>query len=653
MSIPSSKTEALADALILAELGVPVFSARLKANGDPIPPNGWEKTRAVKAAAARYRPSNSTALCAVTGVVYDVLDVDPRNGGDKSIQRLSSDLGDDGPEIYWRVKTPSGGLHLYIAALGIGSHTGFLPGLDLKGGRPDGSSRGFVFLPPTVRPSKVTGKRAQYERSNGEPSDSPPIVCEALARYVNERLAAKSGNTNGAFHRNEAGSLRQACLDAEAGDQRTALLRYVHELERRGYARDDIVTVTLGLVMEMPTYDIDNPWTERDIRGLLHAKGAVTPDAFPGELDELEGPITAGLVQFSTADEIERISWLWVKHLAFRELTILDGEKAQGKSFVVDDWAAIASRGGFFPGSEVAIDPINTIIFTDEGHWESTTLPRLVAAGANLARIARPKRRKPKKRDKNDDWGLALPDGANLMERMIREAGAQFAIWDPITDFLDESINSHNDASVRRALRPLNGVLTRTNCVGLAIRHLNKNTNQEAKFRGGGSVAFANRARVHLIAARLPAGQSNGTHGIGQLDINLTKKVDKVLAYSIEDSDIDADTTGENKVGRVEWHGYIDISADDLGRTEHGRKGPAPIVQDEIINALNDMFAKQPVWDSEDARKELAKAGITANKETIVKARKRAGIISRARYVNGMINGWDWKAINKDKVSSK
>jgi hypothetical protein len=537
--------------------------------------------------------------------------------------------------------------------LGIGTHPGFLPGLDLKGGKNDGSSRGFVFLPPTVRPSKVTGKRSQYQRINGEPSDDPPVVCEALSRYVQDRIAEKTTGGDGEFRRSTPGSLRQECLDAESGDQRQALLRYVHELERRGYERDDIVSVVLGLVMEMPTYDVDRPWTARDIRGLLHAAGSITADGLPEELEGLgEGPLTAGLIKFSSHDEIERISWLWVKYLAFRELTILDGEKAQGKSFIIDNWAAIASNGGCFPGTDAAIEPINTIIFTDEGHWESTTLPRLVASNANLARIARPMRRKPKKHGKQDDWGLALPDGAELMERMIREAGAKFAIWDPITDFLDESINSHNDASVRRALRPLNGVLTRTGCVGLAIRHLNKNTNQEARFRGGGSVAFANRARVHLIAARLPAGHPGGSHGIGQLDINLTKKVDQVLAYSIEDSDVDADFNG-NKVGKVTWGGYVDVSAEDLGKSQQGRHGPSPVVQDEIITALNEMFSKQEVWDAEDAKQALKDAGVSANKETIVKARNRAGVVSRARFVEGHIDGWDWKVVSKDKVSKK
>src|SRR5215470_7400951 len=151
----------------LVDMGVPVFLARLSRSGDPMPPTGWERTRVDHTVVDRWRPG--LALCAVTGVVFDVLDIDPRNGGKGSFDAMADALGEDGPEVYWRVKTPSGGLHLWVARMGIGSHNGFRPGLDLKGGRADGSSRGFVFLPPTVRPSKVTGAAGAYAASNGGP----------------------------------------------------------------------------------------------------------------------------------------------------------------------------------------------------------------------------------------------------------------------------------------------------------------------------------------------------------------------------------------------------------------------------------------------------------------------------------------------------
>lgn len=656
MSIPSDVSDALSDARILAEMGVPLFTARLKPNGDPLPPNGWERTRPSVAVANRFRPSRQSALCAVTGIEFDVLDIDPRNGGDKSIQQLSETLGENGPEIYWRVKTPSGGMHLYIARLGIGTHTGFMPGLDLKGGREDGSSRGFVFLPPTIRPSKVTGKLGTYRgTSDSGPSDAEPKRCHALAAYIEEHNAT-GRDFAGAFRRNPPNSLRQACLDAEAGDQRNALLRYVHELERRGYEREDIISVVMGLTLEMPCYNSSRPWTEKDIRGLLHHSGRVIPDAAPGELDGLEGPITAGLVRSMAELSPERISWLWPGYLAFREFTIMDGEKGNGKSFIVDDWAARASRGQPMPGSEFSTEPISVIIFTDEGHLESTTLPRLMAAGADLKRVFAPKLGKPKRAKGNSEWELALPHGAAMMEKMIRESDAQLAIWDPITDFLGEDINSHNDASVRRALRPLNAVLNKTMCAGLGIRHLNKDTKQDMKFRGSGSSAFQNRARVHLVAARLPPGRSETSmFGLGQIDINISKKNTQVLAYAIEDSELRADDA-EGYVGRVNWEGYTDITTDELGKADPRPHGPSPVRREEVEDVLRDMFNDRTTWEVEDARRQLKQAGVSTSQHTVDKARRALGIYARAIFHEGGtgIERWVWTTeARKEKVKKR
>jgi hypothetical protein len=51
---------------------------------------------------------------------------------------------------------------VFIASLHVGSRDGILPGVDVKGGRPDGQGRGFAFIAPTVRASKVDGSRQAY-----------------------------------------------------------------------------------------------------------------------------------------------------------------------------------------------------------------------------------------------------------------------------------------------------------------------------------------------------------------------------------------------------------------------------------------------------------------------------------------------------------
>ena len=304
----STEAKALLRAHRLVDMGVPVFVARLDKAGNPVPPKGWQTTEPHHSQVDKWRPG--LALCAVTGVVFDVIDWDPRNDPDgESFRQLSDDLGDNGPEEYWRVRTPSGGLHLWIASLGIRKHIGFLPGLDLQAGDVDGEGRGFVFLPPTVRPAKGgpnDGKPAAYRPVTSlRPPDGQP-ACEALSAYVARCVAEKPAPTGlgGSGGRAPADELRVACLSAEAGEQRGALLRYVHELERRGYERADIVTLLRALVTEpgWRNFNAKDPWypargnPDKWLRGLLHRDGEVMPDATPHEVAELGRikPIRAG-----------------------------------------------------------------------------------------------------------------------------------------------------------------------------------------------------------------------------------------------------------------------------------------------------------------------------------------------------------------------
>ena len=142
------------------------------------------------------------------GHVYDVLDTDPRHGGDDSFDALLHELAGDLPNSYGYVSTPSGGWHNWIVTLGIGKHTNFWKsagwnGLDLQGGRPDGSSVGFVFIPPTERKSKVDGKVSAYTWD--EPPENPEsgdTSGMALSRLIVEN--AGSGRTATGTKKNTA-----------------------------------------------------------------------------------------------------------------------------------------------------------------------------------------------------------------------------------------------------------------------------------------------------------------------------------------------------------------------------------------------------------------------------------------------------------------
>ncbi len=107
--LTEAQRKGLAIARAMVEAGIPVFVAsRNHGNGHEfLLPKAWQETRPNPAVIDRWRPG--MALCAVTGVVADVLDTDPRNGGESSREEIiQSGMW---PRVYGVARTPGGGTH--------------------------------------------------------------------------------------------------------------------------------------------------------------------------------------------------------------------------------------------------------------------------------------------------------------------------------------------------------------------------------------------------------------------------------------------------------------------------------------------------------------------------------------------------------------
>lgn len=229
----------------LALAGVPIFVAKADPNhqtGFALPPR-WQLTQAGAASLAAidaWQPGD--ALCALMGVRMDLLDVDPRNGGDATVTGLRA--AGLWPRSFGRAATPSGGTHDFVARLKTGSRDNVRPGLDVKGGR-DGvverAGRGFAFIAPTVRPSKVTGELEAYvwlEEPDLDDIDDDDTG-EALAEIVKEAIGSKptpptapggvSGSTADAMH---TGPIR-------SGERHAKLVSYAGRLRDRGLSYDE------------------------------------------------------------------------------------------------------------------------------------------------------------------------------------------------------------------------------------------------------------------------------------------------------------------------------------------------------------------------------------------------------------------------------
>jgi AAA domain len=651
MSIYSPADSALVTAHQLVEMGVPVFAGRLKPNGTPDRRDRrwseWERrTAGPKAHAAISNWSEGEALCAVTGVVFDVIDHDLQNDPTSvALKQMSEDLDENGPEVHLETSTPSGGTHLWVAFQDIGSHPGFRKGLDYKGGKSDGSSRGFVFLPPTVRPSKRDGVRNPYRYRTELTPVQGKEPCPALCEYVLAKTSAADpeGTRTG---RPDPDRLREACSLAEAGEQRGALLRYVHELERRGYAPDDIVVLLNSL--KLKAYDPRRPWRERHFRELLHRPGVIIADARPGELDGIENAPKRSEksdTHFSRLSEygIEVLNWFASPLLPFGCMVMFDGDPGIGKSLLVQYMMCRATKGEpLFPGDEGLGRPINCAFVGSEDDIASVVVPRVIANGGDLNRIVT----LPIKKKRGQLEILTFPDGIARFRRLIVSSGAEFCIVDPISSFLGEDIKSHNEASVRRALSPVGEVAQETKCCILFVRHLNKDTSMNAMYRGGGSIAFSGIARSGIIGGRLP---DDSAFGIAHVKSSNAQKMPGSLAYTIGNTQVKVPGGGATEMPIIQWQGPCDYGAEDIAKGLDGRSagngGRKPIQQElveEALLQLIELSGGDPIPAGE-AIAFLKADGCSTSPNVLAKAREAVGLRSvPAKDDRGKMQGWVW-----------
>lgn len=322
------------------------------------------------------------------------------------------------------------------------------------------------------------------------------------------------------------------------------------------------------------------------------------------------------------------LSWLWRGRIPYGKLTMLEGDPGLGKSTLWVDWVARITTGEPFPGDVGRRNPGRALVIAGEDDLEDTIVPRLMAAGADVGRIATI----PLRRGTDGHLvPLVLPDDLNRIRRAIRQNGIKFIVIDPVMAFLSEDINSHNDASTRKALSPLVEMLQKTGAAGVLVRHLNKSGEMQALYRGGGSIAFIGTARSGLVVGKHP--EDDNTVVLAQTKTNLSRGV-KTLTYSVQKRTDDEDIA-DTYVG---YGDELDLSADDLfGKKDARTNSPE---RDEARIVLRDLLADGPMLAS-DVQEAVKGSGISWS--TFKRAKESAGVeVYQKRDDKGVILGWMW-----------
>ncbi len=316
------------------------------------------------------------------------------------------------------------------------------------------------------------------------------------------------------------------------------------------------------------------------------------------DADDANKPeIKSGLLTIRAANVIpKRVDAIWKDanggiRLARGEHTIIAGEPGLGKSQITVALAASITIGDCWPFGEGRAPLGNVIILAAEDSIEHTTVPRLIAAGADLKRVyfvqAAVAEDGKGQRMFNFQADLAK------LKALIREIGdVVLVIIDPVTAYLGK-IDSHKNTDVRAVLAPL-GELAQEGHVAIAsVTHFTKGTGSastRAIDRIIGSIAFVAAPRIGLTVIADPDDQDR------RLLLHVKNNISRSpqgLAFRLEQHIVASDEQGDFVGSCVAWEGDpVEKTADEALRSDGNKEQTAKA---DAVEFLSSVLANGPV----------------------------------------------------------
>lgn len=166
----------------------------------------------------------------------------------------------------------------------------------------------------------------------------------------------------------------------------------------------------------------------------------------------------------------ENVRWLWPERFVRNGINLLAGMPDVGKSIFLSTVAACVTTGCDWPDGAKGCEPGDVFISETEDEYASTVVPRLMAAGADMARCYR------------------MQDG--LTPRPEDLDGFSLFIPSPALSLMRGGKDHNNEIDVREQLARWIESCRITNCCLIAPAHYNKKSDQAALHRLLGSQAF-------------------------------------------------------------------------------------------------------------------------------------------------------------------
>lgn len=523
--------------------------------------------------------------CGKSGLV--VIDEDTPG----ALQALADQLGEPIPATF-TVKTGRGH-HYYFEqpASPLGNQAGSLKvhHIDVRG------EGGYV-----VGPGSLHASGTHYEPLN---ADAPVFP---LPQWLLDQVVARESPRATNFE-----PLPQRHLNRiPVGQRHTQLLSYAGFLRNTGISLDE-ARMLMGERWKHCDQPPGDPF-------LLEQAHAIVQDVFRRYEQPSEQHKPGRRLVLTRAADIKpiRVRWVWEGRLAMGTLGLLAGREGQGKS-TVTAWLAAQVTRGTLPG-EFFGTPKGVVICATEDSWAHTIVPRLIAAEADLTRV-----HGVEVVTSDGVFGsLSLPRDLGELADAAVATDAALIVLDPLLSRLEDSLDTHIDADVRRALEPLVATADQNRLAILGLTHFNKSTQNDPLTAVMASRAFTAVARsVHIVVRDTVI---EGRRLFGTPKNNLGSTDLPMHAFTIEGHSVPTED-GDAWTSKAVWGELVDENPYDvMARSNENYDRSAT---DEAADWLQDyMWTQGGRAASGDIKREGRKAG--HSEDSLKRARRKLGIRS-------------------------
>lgn len=352
------------------------------------------------------------------------------------------------------------------------------------------------------------------------------------------------------------------------------------------------------------------------------------------EVKQYPAPEKKNALILTNASDVQPrpIKWLWGDKIPLGAFSIIAGQGGQGKSQIGIWLAALVSKGGCFPDGQVCSEG-KVIIISAEDTKEEIIVPRLLAAGSNLANIKILEAVKTTDDQGNEvmrptfDFELDLPV---LNDKLTEISGVKLIIIDPIMSFMGK-VNTHNLSETRVALAPLADLAEKHELAALLIHHTNKSTGGNAYTAFSGSNGFVDASRASFLVGPCPDQSDSSVMAPVKANWGTGKAS---FQYRIQSFEIEHEE-GTISTSLIEWLGECPYTADEIRGAYQSSDGYGAL--EEAVEFLKEVLAcgSKPASEIKD---EAVEQGVSES--TLNRAKRKLKI--KANREGGSKGQWVW-----------